>query len=182
MVGLILLAIAPVFCSLLVAPSASALSLPGIINDITAPVTDVLAKKSTPAHPTPTATPAPGEGHQAAPPASNAASPTTDMSADAAQPVEYGEPLDPMPVYTQRPQYVNVPSHYTVQPAAAHNLRTTQDSSLAFLQPSEQGWKIFGTPWYLWALAGAAIATGWWWTAVHKAKYLYLSLFSRNSL
>lgn len=177
--GPIILAITPVFCALLVATGASALSLPRIVKDITTPVTDILPKKSTPVQPASAPASIPSDDQQAAPPISNAALSTADTSTNVSQLVEYGAPLEPMPVYTQDFQQLNVQPRRGVQPILARSLRATQNTSFAFLQPSEQGWKIFGTPWYLWALVIVTIVGAWWWIAVQKARHLMSLAFWR---
>lgn len=171
--GLTMLAITPVFCALLVTTGASALSLPDIVRGITAPVTDILPGKSVPAQPAPTPASRHGDNQQVAPSASNTtSSTTTDTTTNASQPVVSGAPLEPMPVLTQDLQQINTQPRQSVQPIVARSLRPAQNSSFAFLQPSEQGWKILGAPWYWWGLVILAAAGIWWWIAVQKARHL----------
>jgi hypothetical protein len=77
-----------------------------------------------------------------------------------------------MPTLNQDLEQINLQSRGSIQPAVARSVSATQNSSFAFLQPSEQGWKIFGAPWYLWGLAIVAIVGIWWWLAVQKARHL----------
>lgn len=169
--GLIMLAIAPVFCALLVTTGASALSLPKILKDITAPVIDSVPGKSTPTPPTH------ANNQQATPAASSADSSTTEAATNTSQPAEYVAPLEPMPIYTQDLQQINTQPHHDGRAAAVRSLNVSQNSAFALLQPSEQGWKIFGTPWYWWGLAIVASVSLWWWLAVQKARRLILLAF-----
>lgn len=155
---LMILVIASVFCSLLVAREVSALSLPGLTKDVTVPVVVTLPEISTPGQPALASTSS--DDRQVASPTSNTASPTTDASVNPSQLVGYDTRLEPMPVYSRNLQQLSIQPYRGMQPALAHSLRATPNSSFSFLQPSEQGWQIAGIAWYWWGWAGTLVWLG----------------------
>lgn len=44
------------------------------------------------------------------------------------------------------------------------------EKTVAVIEPSTQGWKLFGLAWFWWVLLGAAIAAGWWMIAAARRR------------
>lgn len=44
------------------------------------------------------------------------------------------------------------------------------EKTVAVIEPSAQGWKLFGFAWFWWVLLGAAIAAGWWMIAAARRR------------
>lgn len=168
--GLMILVTASVFCSLS-SGEVRALSLPRIIDDVTAPILDTSPGRSEQAPPS--ATPAAASNsQQAAPTTAGAPAPASDTATNSSAVAGNDAPLELLPTYSQDLQRLTDQSRSDTRPTLAHALRTMPSSSFVFLQPSEQGWKIFGIPWYYWMLIVIAIVGGWWWFSVQKAKRL----------
>lgn len=47
---------------------------------------------------------------------------------------------------------------------------SSPEKTVAVIEPSAQGWKLFGFAWFWWVLLGAAIAAGWWMIAAARRR------------
>lgn len=171
--GVVMLACAPVFCNLLTAPDTSALSPLRPVRGIVAPVVSVLSDKQSPQpllEPTHQPT-APLRTTSVALPAlsSDKANPGTRPSAAAPSPQSRTSPypvidssappnqaFTPLTLVDARLPRPDQSPRTAVLVAAVPTTTPTRATFAGWLQSTPQGWQLFGVLWYWWLLAVAA--------------------------
>ncbi|MFI5212537.1 MAG: hypothetical protein ACHQTE_01075 [Candidatus Saccharimonadales bacterium] len=163
-IGISLLATMPVFCNLLFAYPASALSPLGLVRDTSMQLKEVVLGNEGNVTPSTQATPQPARSQSTTSPHSSSAV-SSPMAANQSSPaVVYGAPLDlvnPIEIDPLHEDGAHQPSVQLASAGPRNSLSSNSYSSaIPLLQPTDQGWKILGVLWYWWVIGGVIAAAG----------------------